>query len=391
VWGRFEKSGSSALARLLHAPAGEDPSRIDHDLLEDRLKTMSDDAMRDEVRALCAKSEGTIALRDLTSRDGAPYRSREPVVADLALPEARREVARLPRMSSFTQLVRHAESTLEAEAGIDRDEQSMQPASIVVEAAKPVPLAEFPAGPKAGIALHAIFEHADFRRADPAVFAGEVHEHLDRFGFDAQRWGVPVAQALGALLDTPLDAEGVRLADVARADRADEMEFMLPIGSRGTVLDPWRLADVLRQHGAPAPCPDYHARVATLGFPALRGHLKGFVDLVFRQGGRYHLVDYKSNWLGTTVDDYRPSRLAASMAEHHYPLQYLIYLTALHRFLGLRVPDYDYDTHVGNVYYLFVRGIAPGHPLGTGVYRDRPSRALIEALAALLDGSEAAA
>ena len=34
----------------------------------------------------------------------------------------------------------------------------------------------------------------------------------------------------------------------------------------------------------------------------------------------------------------------------------------------------------GGVLYLFVRGIAPAHDRGTGVYFERPSEALVEAL-----------
>ena len=72
------------------------------------------------------------------------------------------------------------------------------------------------------------------------------------------------------------------------------------------------------------------------------------------------------------------------MTRHHYVLQYLLYSVALHRHLRLRVPGYDYEQHFGGVYYLFVRGMAPEHPVGTGVFADRPSRALVEALSALL-------
>ena len=55
------------------------------------------------------------------------------------------------------------------------------------------------------------------------------------------------------------------------------------------------------------------------------------------------------------------------MTRHHYVLQYLLYSVALHRHLRLRVPGYDYEQHFGGVYYLFVRGMAPEHPVGTGV------------------------
>ena len=60
-----------------------------------------------------------------------------------------------------------------------------------------------------------------------------------------------------------------------------------------------------------------------------------------------------------------------------YELQYVLYLFALHRLLKARLPDYDYDRHVGGAVYLFLRGIeAPSQ----GLHAERPPRALIEAL-----------
>jgi exodeoxyribonuclease V beta subunit len=56
---------------------------------------------------------------------------------------------------------------------------------------------------------------------------------------------------------------------------------------------------------------------------------------------------------------------------------------ALHRWLRRILPDYAYDTHIGDVYYLFVRDLDEGR----GVHRDRPPRALIEAMDALFDGA----
>lgn len=45
-----------------------------------------------------------------------------------------------------------------------------------------------------------------------------------------------------------------------------------------------------------------------------------------------------------------------SILEHRYDLQYVLYLLALHRQLKARLPDYDYDQHVGGALYLFLRG-----------------------------------
>ena len=83
----------------------------------------------------------------------------------------------------------------------------------------------------------------------------------------------------------------------------------------------------------------------------------------------------------------------SAMAQHHFFLQYHLYAVALDRHLRNCVPGYDYETDFGGVYYLFVRGMSPDHPRGHGVFHDRPSRALVEELSAIVTaerGAEAA-
>ena len=117
---------------------------------------------------------------------------------------------------------------------------------------------------------------------------------------------------------------------------------------------------------------------------------RGFIDLVFRHEGQFYVVDYKSNYLGDAASHYSPARLAEAMSDHHYYLQYLLYTVALHRHLGARLPGYDYHRHMGGTFYLFLRGMAPERGHTTGVFHDRPSQALIEALDEALGRSEGA-
>ncbi|NMT63064.1 exodeoxyribonuclease V subunit beta [Marinobacter orientalis] len=113
------------------------------------------------------------------------------------------------------------------------------------------------------------------------------------------------------------------------------------------------------------------------------GMLKGFIDLVFEHEGRYYVLDYKSNFLGEDDQAYIPGVMKEKILENRYDLQYVIYLLALHRLLKSRLPDYDYDTHVGGAVYLFLRGCdAPG----AGAFTERPGRTLIEQLDRLFSG-----
>jgi exodeoxyribonuclease V beta subunit len=178
------------------------------------------------------------------------------------------------------------------------------------------------------------------------------------------------------VLTTPLDADGrVRLADVPPACRLAELEFYYPLER----LDARAVRDAIVTHGFAAP--GLRDAIAHLPFETGAGFMKGFVDLVFEADGRFWVLDWKSNWLGASLADYGASHLETAMAREAYWLQYLVYTVMLHRVLPLRLGDaYDYDRHVGGVFYVFLRGVDPAAGPGAGVFHDKPSRALVEAL-----------
>lgn len=157
------------------------------------------------------------------------------------------------------------------------------------------------------------------------------------------------------------------LNQLDRQDRINELDFLFPLEQ----MDMQRFKTLLETAGFRAPA---------VSMPSLQGLMKGFIDLVFRHQGRYWIVDYKSNYLGPNAADYGPAALAACMDSHQYHLQLLIYTLALHRFLGARLPGYDYHEHLGGVYYLFLRAMGPKQPLASGIYALRPEAELIMAL-----------
>ena len=73
-----------------------------------------------------------------------------------------------------------------------------------------------------------------------------------------------------------------------------------------------------------------------------------------------------------------------AMVEHDYVVQLLFYLVAAHRYLRIRIADYDYDRHVAGASYVFLRGLHgdPDH----GWCNVEPPGSLIEALDALFAG-----
>lgn len=87
------------------------------------------------------------------------------------------------------------------------------------------------------------------------------------------------------------------------------------------------------------------------------GMLKGFIDLTVNIDNQYFVLDYKSNYLGDDFESYQTGHLAEAMSDHNYYLQALIYTLALHRYLKQKLSNYDYQQHIGGVYYLFLRGM----------------------------------
>jgi exodeoxyribonuclease V beta subunit len=169
---------------------------------------------------------------------------------------------------------------------------------------------------------------------------------------------------------------GFALRDVAPARRITELGFC----RRSRAFDAHRLNAFLRAEGL---------RVPSLDFAGLQGYLNGFIDLVFEHGGRWYVLDWKSNRLGVTADDYGPAAVDEAMAAHGYALQALIYLLALHRWLGRRLPGYRWETHMGGAVYLFVRAMRPDWALPDGgrrgIWQLCPTRETIEAFGRIVD------
>ncbi len=140
--------------------------------------------------------------------------------------------------------------------------------------------------------------------------------------------------------------DGIVLESIPTTRRLTELEFSLP----SPRVSAQALNAALRSLGYDVP---------RLTFRDLEGYLKGFIDLVFEHGGRYYVLDWKSNHLGYAPSDYGPAALQTAMTEHSYHLQYLLYALAVDRYLRHRVPGYRHDTHFGGVFYLFVRGVRP--------------------------------
>ena len=223
---------------------------------------------------------------------------------------------------------------------------------------------DLPRGKQVGTALHRHFENCYFSDLANTEEIDKLRQSLQldkTFTEPLQNW-------LQQISHTPLSNEiGIALADLANKDCIKEMPFYLAIREH---FDVEAFNRALKAH--------HHLPSEPLQFEQIQGMVRGSIDLVFRHNGKYYIVDYKSNFLGSTLADYNQEALKKEMLHSHYDWQYLIYTLALHRYLQSVVPHYDYARDFGGVFYLFLRGMN-GEPQ-SGVFYDRPSIELITEL-----------
>lgn len=239
---------------------------------------------------------------------------------------------------------------------------------------KDLPAAEgmhaFPRGTRAGTCLHEILEKVDF--ADLAKMPELVSQRLRAYNFkEADAMVTANVRHLSAL---PLRAaqKPFTLADVPNDARIPELEFWYPVDQ----LTSAKLAQAFALEEMPV-------KIDRLQFDPINGFMNGFIDLTFEREGRFYFADWKSNWLGLTNRAYHHEAIETEMRRNFYALQLCLYSVALHRYLLLRKPDYDFEKHFGGAFYIFLRGIDPAQP-GQSVYFRRPNRKFVETLSELI-------
>ncbi|SDC45380.1 DNA helicase/exodeoxyribonuclease V, beta subunit [Variovorax sp. CF079] len=359
------------------------------DLHQDALKTQIEKLIAGcpDIVLVDAQPLEALARTPLQPREAAPaLRDLEPYMATFE---------RHWTIGSFSALVRDLPSTGAAAASVAavRDDEHVNLASMD-EAAPAAAHAAVP-GNAASLSGATVVSdggqpwHRFPRGALPGNFLHDQLEWLASEGFDLnqspdraeqlqrrcerQGWGerrADVREWLGEVLRTPLPPVGADLESVRAV--LPEMEFWFPVdGLSASAID-----TLCRDHllaGCARP---------VLPERELRGMLMGFADVVFAHGGRYWVLDYKSNHLGERDADYTPEALEGAMAAHRYDVQAAVYLLALHRLLRARLgAGYDPMQHLGGAVFFFLRGV---HSATHGCYHVPPSLEVLDGLDRLL-------
>ena len=233
---------------------------------------------------------------------------------------------------------------------------------------------EFPSGAQAGNFMHEVFERIDF--TDKSNWEEIIKSACTKFGYDSHRWYRVIFKMIENVTGEKL-SDGFSLSEIPLEDRIEEMEFHFP--TRSGVF-----SELCKSLPEDSLLHQYLQGVSSEEILEIEssGFLKGLMDLVFRCDGKYYLLDWKSNRLNGQRDGFTSDAIQSEMMDHHYILQYHLYLVGLVRFLRSRINDFDYKKHFGGVYYLFVRGMGNGK--GSGVFYDFPDILVLEKLESFL-------
>ena len=204
---------------------------------------------------------------------------------------------------------------------------------------------KLPGGTKTGNMMHKIFELLDFTAvADSdgsqkeqiitSLISQETEESkiiYNNIAFyypnlmpsEIAIYANEAANIIYNTLNTPLstsDAGSFCLCEIAKSDRISEMNFYMAVPDNDSL------------------------------------QMTGSLDLVFRHGGKYYFLDWKTN----SLENYAKT---AEYTNEHYAMQYKIYLQALKKFLSGRLKDdFQFERDFGGIFYLYVRGVTPENP-----------------------------
>ncbi|ENW06465.1 UvrD-helicase domain-containing protein [Acinetobacter beijerinckii] len=220
----------------------------------------------------------------------------------------------------------------------------------------------FPKGTLAGNFLHEIFEQIDFQHPETWIeeirrrfkntyqalwvaLLEQYQQHFPKQENAEQQLYQWIALWLADVLQTPLN-QGFQLQQLVVGQYLSECPFYLALSDR--VLAMQRVQQLFEEYKIQMP--------EFIDAKSAR-YLNGSIDLVYFDGQRYHIADYKSNYLGEDQADYQSTHIAESMSLSSYWLQAALYLVALHRYLSVKLQNYRIEQHLGGASYLYLRGM----------------------------------
>ncbi len=387
VWPRIRYTKTSAPAYLFHGLGPESFIDTSENLivkLRDAVSGVDSKTFINDMQRLERNSEGSIAVSPLPDNEIPAVAQSIQGRKYLKVRTFSRSIDRRWRVSSYSSLVsgrtpdhelpdRDELPGLQDHDGVKSVEDALGDTGTPGERS----IFSFPKGAASGIFFHDILEHLDFTNESLKYRQDLVLSKLSGYGFDPS-WVDVIVRMLENLsaVTLSLDAAAFSLSSVDNAQRINEMAFYFPLQNLSRailkqIFDDFSDQDVLK---------GFPEKMEQLTFSPVKGLMKGYLDVLFQHEGRYFVVDWKSNFLGATLENYQKSLLNAEMQKSFYVLQYHLYVLATHLHLKMKLPGYVYERDFGGAFYIFLRGVDATSGPGYGIFEDRPDIRLVDAL-----------
>jgi exodeoxyribonuclease V beta subunit len=284
---------------------------------------------------------------------------------------------------SFSSITPHGNSGSTLGSGKEDEPDSefeLPPVETESEKEPPIPNQQLPGGTGFGNAIHEIMEFCDFTSSEE-VLAHHAGKMLSVYGISGKKYASDTAKMLHIMLNTPIpDSDGgfFKFSDIAPDIRKSEFEFLYEFKNSFKTHTLFEFANGYFSEKFNIKVPGMPEENSTFD----NGFFNGSIDLFFRHGGKYYIVDWKTNKLETPAL-YANGKLKYAMAESRYYLQYMIYTAALFKYLKQRLGSGEseealYDKYFGGVRYIFLRGFTGAE--GQGIFSDRLSYADLKKL-----------
>ncbi len=212
-----------------------------------------------------------------------------------------------------------------------------------------------PAGAKTGSIVHKILEKINFNISNDELKEVLLSE-MSGYSKEAVEYAFKMIKNV---LNAPfkIDNKEFRLSNLERSRRISEMQFFISVKDMDRFLG--CLADIFNKKGSV----EFADGLKTIKALSLKHYLMGFIDLVFEFNGKIHIIDWKTNYLGSLLDDYSFDNLHKEIISNSYFLQFSLYQLAVYQYISTLKANVD----TGESFYIFTRGFMPEK--NRGIYR----------------------
>ena len=197
---------------------------------------------------------------------------------------------------------------------------------------------KYPRGDKMGSAMHEVFERIDFTNyQDRKKLDAIITERLQANMIEAKSDLIDyIADVVDNVLQAKLpkingsSANGYfRLNEIADENKKSEIEFNFNLDEK-------------------------------VDYDYIRDYCTGFMDLLFRVGDHFSILDWKSDTLNDDFESYGNNKSLKEHTDEHYSIQRVLYSYSLIKWLNEiykeKTLDETYDKHFGGIYYVYIRG-----------------------------------